>query len=279
MQLVNYNGDLLEEAKVNISPSNRAFNYGDAVFETVKILNGKVVFWEDHYFRLMASMRMIRMRIPLEFTLEFLEEEILKTLEQFPEKSNLRIRLTVFRKDGGFYTPATNEVDYLIVAAPIEYKTKETYQIDLYKDFYVNSGYLSTIKSNNKLINTLASVYAQENDLDNCVLLNERKGVAEVTNGNIFILKGDVIKTPALTEGCLKGIMRGKIIEILNNKEDLTLEETAITPFEIQKADEIFITNSIIGIQPVTKYRKKEFKTDFANKLQANLKILEIAGN
>jgi branched-chain amino acid aminotransferase len=277
--MVNYNGDLILAEEVNISPANRAFNYGDAVFETVKILNGKVVFWEEHYFRLMASMRMIRMKIPIEFTLEFLESEILKTIADQSSQTPLRVRLTVFRKDGGFYTPKTNEIDYLIVASEITYQQKESYQIDLYKDFFVNSGYLSTIKSNNKLINTLASVYAQENDLDNCILLNERKGVVEVTNGNIFILKDEVIKTPPLTEGCLKGILRGKVIDILSKNEVYQVEEVAITPFEIQKADEIFITNSIIGIQPVTKYRKKEFKTDFAKKLQSNLRVLEIAGN
>lgn len=277
--MVNFNGKLLESNQVNISPANRAFNYGDAIFETVKILNGKVVFWEDHYFRLMASMRMIRMRIPLEFTLEFLENEIIKTVESQKVNTQLRVRLTVFRKNGGFYTPETNEIDYLITVGQINIRAKESYQIDLYKDFYINSGYLSTIKSTNKLINTLAGIYAQENDLDNCVLLNERKGIAEVTNGNIFILKGKTIKTPALTEGCLRGIMRKKILEILSNNEEFTIEETSITPFEIQKADEIFITNSIMGIQSVTKYRKKEFKTNFAKKLQANLKILELAGN
>jgi branched-chain amino acid aminotransferase len=277
--MVNYNGELMVADEVKISPANRAFNYGDAVFETVKILNGKVVFWEEHYFRLMASMRMIRMKIPIEFTLEFLESEILKTVAEQSAQTNVRVRLTVFRKDGGFYTPKTNEIDYLIVASEITYQQKESYQIDLYKDFFVNSGYLSTIKSNNKLINTLASVYAQENDLDNCILLNERKGVVEVTNANIFILKDHVIKTPPLTEGCLKGILRGKVIEILSKKEEYQVEEVAITPFEIQKADEIFITNSIMGIQPVTKYRKKEFKTDFAKKLQSNLRVLEIAGN
>ena len=273
--MVNYNGELQEFDDVKISPSNRAFNYGDSVFETVKVLNGKIIFWEDHYFRLMASMRMIRMKIPIEFTLEFLEGEILKTIESQDSKANLRVRLSVFRKDGGFYTPRTNEVDYLIVVGDGAYQPKENYRIDLYKDFYVNSGLLSTIKSNNKLINTLASVYAQENDLDNCILLNERKGVVEATNGNIFIVKGTTIKTPPLSEGCLKGIIRKKVIEILEKKEEFTFEEGTISPFEIQKADEVFITSSIMGIQPVTHYRKKEFSTDFAKKLQSNLKELE----
>ena len=276
--MLNYNGNLLAFDEVKISPNNRAFNYGDSVFETVKILNGKVVFWEEHYFRLMASMRMIRMKIPIEFTLEFLESEILKTVNAQEQQTNLRVRLSVFRKDGGFYAPKTNDVDFLISASEIEYKTKESYRVDLYKDFYVNSGYLSTIKSNNKLINTLASIYAEENDLDNCILLNERKGVVEVTNANIFVLKGNVVKTPNLAEGCLKGIMREKVIEMLDKNPDFTLEESAITPFEIQKSDAVFITNSIIGIQPVTHYRKKEFNTEFAQKLQANLKILEITG-
>lgn len=276
--MVNYNGELLPFDQVRISPSNRAFNYGDAVFETVKILNGKVVFWEEHYFRLMASMRMIRMRIPIEFTLEFLEEEISKTVAEQDINTQLRVRLSVFRKDGGFYKPNTNKIDYLITADTISYQTKENYRIDLYKDFYVNSGYLSTIKSTNKLINTLASIYADENDLDNCVLLNERKGVVEVTNSNIFLVKDNVVKTPPLSEGCLKGIIRGKVIEMLKKNEEYEIEESAMTPFEIQKADEIFITNSIIGIQPVTQYRKKEFKTEFAKKLQSSLKILEITG-
>ena len=101
--MVNYNGRLLPSDEVKITPSNRAFNYGDGVFETVKIRNGRLVFWEKHYFRLMASMRMIRMKIPVEFTLEFLENEILKTIASLDIQTNLRARLSVFRKDGGLY--------------------------------------------------------------------------------------------------------------------------------------------------------------------------------
>ncbi|MFY0629703.1 MAG: aminotransferase class IV [Flavobacteriaceae bacterium] len=276
--MLNYNGTLVAYNDVKITPDNRGLKYGDAIFETVKILNGRVVFWEDHYFRLMASMRMLRMKIPIEFTLEYLEEEILKTVKTVDSNNALRVRLSVSRKDGGFYTPATNEVDFLIEAKEITYSEKETYRLDLYKDFYLYSGFLSTVKSNNKLTHTLASIYASENELDNCVLMNERKGVVEVTNGNIFLVKDQVVKTPALTEGCLKGIIRGKLIEILSKNSDYTLEETTITPFDIQKADEVFITNSIMGVQSVTNYRKKAFSNMIANKLKASLKILEVTG-
>jgi branched-chain amino acid aminotransferase len=273
--MVNYNGDLVAFDDVKITPNNRAYKYGDSVFETIKIINGKLVFWEDHYFRLMASMRMLRMRIPMNFTLEFLEEEILKIVSTKSE-NNLRVRLCITRKDGGFYTPTTNEIDYLIDSSEIKFVTKDKYTLDLFKDFYVYSGYLSTIKTNNKLINTLASIFAKENELDNCILLNERKGIVEATNASLFLIKGTLIKTPLLSEGCLKGIAREKVINIIKSSSDYDIEEAVISPFEIQKADELFITNSIIGIQPVTNYRKKVFSTDISKKLAVSFSVLEL---
>ncbi|TCI90781.1 aminotransferase class IV [Tenacibaculum sp. M341] len=272
--MVNYNGNLIEDSLLNLGVENRAFKYGDGIFETIKVVNKKVIFWEDHYFRLMASMRMLRMKIPMEFTLEFLEEEIQKTITT-SESSEIRIRLNVYRKDGGLYKPNTNEVDYLIEAKELKASSsKSEYRIDLFKDFYNYSGLLSTVKTTNRMLNTLAAVFAEENDLDNCVLLNERKGVVEAINGNIFIVKGTTIKTPAISEGCIKGIIRKKVIEILEKNEDYSIEETTISPFEIQKADEVFITNAIKGIQSVTNYRKKEFKVDIASKISKNLAVL-----
>lgn len=276
--MINFNGELLFKENIKLTTDNRGFKYGDGIFETIKVVHEKVIFWEDHYFRLMASMRMLRMKIPMEFTLEFLEKEILKTVAVLEDGASFRVRLNVFRKDGGLYTPKTNAIDYLIEVSESNYKTKETYEIDVFKDFYNYSGLLSTIKTNNRMLNTLASIYANENDLDNCILVNERKGVVEVANANIFIVKNNIVKTPALTEGCIKGVVRSKVIDILIKNKDFTIEETVISPFEIQKADEVFITNAIMGIQAVTKYKKKSFNTDLAGKLNASLKFLQITG-
>ena len=274
--MINFNSDLIPKQTSIFGNKNRAFNYGDGVFETLKVYNSKIVFFEEHYFRLMASMRMLRMKIPMNFTLEFLEEQLLKTVSVNENNKNTRARLSVTRKDGGFYTPNTNEIDYLIESQEIEYSTKASYKVDLFKDFYMYSGHLSTVKTNNKLIHTLASIYAKENELDNCILLNERKGVVEVTNASLFLIKGTLIKTPPLTEGCLKGIAREKVISVITSSNNYTLEEAIISPFEIQKADEVFITNSIIGIQPITNYRKKEFSTDISKKLAMSFNILEL---
>lgn len=273
--MINYNGSLISEEELQLTNQNRAFKYGDGIFETIKVQNGKIVFLEDHYFRLMASMRMLRMKIPMKFTLEFFEEEIKKTTAAF-NSNLLRIRINVYRKDGGLYTPLTNEVDYIIEVKEITPNIKEVYKLDLYKDFYNYSGLLSTVKTTNRMLNTLAAIYAEENDLNNCVLLNERKGVVEVTNGNIFIVKGNTIKTPALTEGCIKGITRKKVIEIIEKHPDFTIEETSISPFELQKSDEVFITNAIVGLQPVTNYRKKEFKTEISEKIGKSLSLMTI---
>ncbi|WP_299161924.1 aminotransferase class IV [uncultured Tenacibaculum sp.] len=274
--MINFNGEIISENELQLSNENRAFKYGDAIFETIKVSKGKVVFFEDHYFRLMASMRMLRMKIPMKFTLEFLQEEIIKTIENFERANTYRVRLTVYRKDGGLYNPKSNEVDYLIEVKEFEYVEKSTYKIDLFKDFYNYSGLLSTVKTSNRMINTLSAIFADENDLDNCILLNEKKGVVEATNGNIFIVKNNIIKTPALTEGCIKGIVRKKIIEIVEKHPEYTIEETTISPFEIQKADEVFITNAIVGIQSVTNYRKKEFTSEITNKLKSNLNLIVV---
>ncbi|MBT4780017.1 MAG: aminotransferase class IV [Polaribacter sp.] len=274
--MINFNGTLESPENFTFTINNRAFKYGDGIFETVKVLNNNLVFWEDHYFRLMSSMRMLRMKIPMSFTLEFLEAEILKTIKSQEASSSFRVRLSVYRQDGGLYTPTTNNIDYLIEVSPLNIQEKTTYTVDLFKDFYNYSGLLSTVKTNNRMLNTLASVFASENDLDNAILLNEKKGVVEATNGNIFIVKGNTIKTPALTEGCIKGITRGKIIEIITKNADFEVEETSISPFEIQKADEVFITNAITGIQIVTNYRKKVFSRVVGDKLSNSLRILQV---
>lgn len=278
--MVNFNGTLHETSSNLLALENRGYTYGDALFETLKVVHGKIVFWEDHYFRLMASMRILRMEIPMTFTMEFLESEILKTLEaNHLLKATARVRINVNRVEGGKYTPTSNDIDYSMVAerlASAFYSlNQERYLVELFKDFYVAPGLLSTLKTNNKSINVLGSIYAKENGFDNCFLLNTEKTVVEALNGNVFLVKDQTIKTPPLTEGCLKGIMRKQIIELVKKLEGYTLVEAPISPFELQKADELFITNCIVGIQPITNYRKKEFTVKVSNLLieKLNTKI------
>lgn len=278
--MINNNGIVVEQGKNSLNISNRAFNYGDAVFETVKVSNGKPLFWEDHYFRLMASMRIMRMEIPMNYTLEYFEEQILK----LQNNSNLtnqsaRVKISVFRDSDGFYKPHSNDVKFVMqisaLNTPLYMFNTESYTVDLYKDNYVSPSILSTLKTNNKAINVLGSIYAHENSLDNCLLLNTNKAVIEALNANVFLVKGNTIKTPPLSDGCLKGIMRKQIMDIVKELPDFTCIEESVSPFELQKADELFLTNVITGIQPITNYRKKAYNTPVSQKLLGvlNLKI------
>ena len=268
--MINFNGNIVLKDS-NILTENRSFLYGDGVFETVKIVNSKILFLEDHYFRLMASMRVVRMEIPMNFTMEFFEEQILSLVQRNNLTQSSRARITMYRNDGGYYLPVSNEVSYIIHATPLEqtlYSVKETlYEVDLFKDFYITKQLLSSIKSTNKLLNITASIYASENGLDNCILLNDAKNVVEAIQGNIFMLVGNTLTTPPVSEGCLNGVMRKQVLALAKKIPQLTVVEEIISPFDLQKADQLFITNVIKGIQPITKYRKKEFAIALAAEL------------
>jgi branched-chain amino acid aminotransferase len=282
--MVNFNGTLLSPTDSKLTVENRGYKYGDALFETLKVVNGKLFFWEDHYFRLMASMRILRMEIPMNFTMEFLEAEIIKTLDANDLlTAAARVRLNVDRGEGGKYLPSNEakvNFNISVESHPNPFYTideEATYTVDLYKDYFMAPGLLSGLKSNNKAIQVIGSIYAKENDFDNCLVLNTNKNVIEALNGNLFLVKGDKIKTPPLEDGCLKGVMRKQILELLAKDVNLFVEEASISPFELQKADELFVTNVIKGIVPITQYRKKTFSTEFAKgiagKLNARLRL------
>ncbi|MBK87076.1 MAG: aminotransferase class IV [Flavobacteriaceae bacterium] len=275
--MININGTLLEDAKANLSLENRGFNYGDAIFETIKV-NNRPLFWEAHYFRLMASMRIMRMKIPMKFTPEFLEAEIMDLIAtKISKVKSHRVKLSVYRVSGGYYTPDNNSIEYSISTSPLDNflytHNPGNYEIDLFKNYQVSPNLLSTIKTNNKALNVIGSIYAKENNFNNCLLLNTNKHVIEALNGNIFLVKNNIIKTPPLLDGCMKGIIRGKLIEIINKNSNYELNEKSISPFELQKADEIFITNVISGIIPITKFRKKEYKSQTSKLLLEKLNI------
>ncbi|WP_445384843.1 aminotransferase class IV [Robiginitalea sp. IMCC44478] len=274
--MINFNGDLLAENSDYLNHTNRGLRYGDALFETLKYNGKSILFWEDHYFRLMASMRQLRMEIPVSFTMEYLEAEIKKTLKSSQmETAPARVRVTVFRNSGGYYLPQTLEVSFIIEVTRLseaEYQVDESQCIfELYKDYLIPADGLSRLKHSNKLIHVLGSIYASENGYDSCFLLNQKKEVIESLKGNIFLRFGDKIKTPPLESGCLDGIMRKQLLKIGQRDTRHQWEEAVISPFELQQADEIFTTNVIQGLRPVTNYRKANYQIEAARQLTETL--------
>ena len=274
--MINFNG-ALQDSDFHMSFANRSFLYGDGIFETLKIANNKILFWEDHYFRLMASLRIVRMDIPMSFTMEYIEEQILVLVRAMNIHESARVRFTAYRNSEGFYLPNNNSISFVIQASKLD-NLKYNYspiqfEVDLYKDFIVPKQLLSTLKTTNKITNVTASIFAKENQLDTTLLLNENKNVIEAANGNLFMLTENKLITPPISEGCLNGVMRKQIIAIAKQMDSITVLESPISPFDLQKADELFITNCIIGIQPITKYRKKEFEVRMAKQLIEKLNL------
>jgi len=273
--MFNFNGKLINEDDKILDAKNRGLQLGDGVYEELRIVSGEVIFLEEHYLRLMSSMRILRMEIPMNFTMEFMEEEMLKTISNEDLKYTKRVKFTVFRNSDNNSALARNSVSYIVTTSlllnPFYILEENEYEVELFKDFYKNSSMLSNLNTTNKMLKIVGGIYAQENDYQDCLLLNEQKQVIESLNGNIFLIQKNVIKTPPLTDGCLNGILRKKMIEIISKLEDYELHELSISPFELQKADELFTINAIDGITSITKYRKKVYSNSVAKKLIGKL--------
>ncbi|NGX84206.1 aminotransferase class IV [Aequorivita sp. KMM 9714] len=277
--MINLNGQIVKEQDASISINNRGLHYGDAVFETMRYGNGKIYFWKDHYLRLKSSLKILKMESSENFSSNFLKQEISKTIAaQASLNSSYRVKLLVWRKAGGKYTPFTNEVEYAIMVEALASLTYPSnigaYKIGAYDEHLVSSGELSTLKSNNRLINVLGSVFAKENGFDNCFLLNEKNNVVEALNGNLFIVSGKTIITPPIQEGCLNGIMRKQLITIVKSDTEYSIKETSISVMDLHNADEIFITNVIQGVVPVSRYNEKAFEDKVAKILLQKLNDL-----
>lgn len=268
--MVNFNGTVVERDELRFEDFARATMYGDAVFETIRMREGKLLFLEDHYFRLMASMRILRMPIPMDFTPEFFVEEAEKLAEEEAVESG-RLRLQVTRVAQGKYTPSSEQS----TAWWMELEELEEYEyvwkdrgltVDLFKDHYIQAGLLSSIKSSNSLPYVLGGIYAQENGLDAVLMVNDKKMLVEANAANVFVLKGNVLRTAPLEDGALRGVFRKNVLGWAK-EIGLEIKEESINPFDLQKADEIWLTNTITGVQWVENYRKRTYTGDKAKEL------------
>lgn len=268
---------MLPNDSLFMNHTNRGFKYGDALFETIRTSPTGIYYWEAHYFRLMAAMRILRMEIPMEYSMEFLAKNILDTVQanstenQAENDTFFNVQLTVFRNADTSFSEKKNTCSFVIESEPLTSASfsylRNSYEVTLFKDFTIQADLLSNINTNNRKINVIAEIFALENGYDDAVLLNAQKQVVGTLQGNLFLVIGNTIKTSPLTDGCINGIIRKRIIEILKKTDSYDFQEASVSPFELQKADELFISNSLHGIKPITKYRKTTYKTNVSKRL------------
>ncbi len=276
--IINYNGELIAESAFNLSANNRSFRYGDGLFESMRCENGKILFWEDHYFRAMGSMCMLRMDIPSKLNMDYLHDLVLDTVKANGlSESSCRIRINFWRKDGGLYTPTNRSVNFLVECEALDSVAFDIKQDGLSADIYFDhkkaKSDLSTIKSNNGILYVLASIFAEESDLDQVFIQNTDQHVIESQNSNLFVIKDNVIITPDVKEGCLDGIMRKQILKIAEVLK-IEVKNDPIRNYELSSADEIWVSNAVSGLQFVSKYKNKEYKASMMETFVEELKQL-----
>lgn len=241
--------------------SNRGYRYGDGLFETIKMVNGNMVLWDAHFDRLENGLSMLQFELPGLFTREKIRKEIENLCQKNKCSGLARIRLSVFRGNGGLYDD-NRLAQYLIECWPLNEASQQLNEnglvIDVYPDSRKSCDIFSNLKSANFQAYTMAAQYAIKNRLNDCLVLNSNECLADSTIANLFILKNGVFHTPALTEGCVNGIMRNYLVEKLRDA-GYPVKIGVVTITDLEFADEVFLTNSINGMRWVGQYGKSRY--------------------
>ena len=234
----NWNGNIVEQ--ISFNQVNRSFKYGDGLFESMRVFNGKIFNRLAHESRLFFGLETLKMSLkkPLSTIFNEVEELLLKNNI---DKGGFA-RLTLFRDSKGAYAPDSNQAAYLIECMSNESNQFELKENEIETVFFMDYkkpiSKLSNIKSNNALLYVLASIYAKEQGVDDAFLINENNHIIESTNGNIFLQKEGELITPPLNDGSLDGTLRKLILQYFK------VEERSISKQDIECAEEVFLTNA-----------------------------------
>jgi len=254
---------------------SRAFWYGDGVFETVRIRSGMPLNIDNHIKRLLQGAERLKIRIPSYFTSDFFDVRIRELCKQSQIYQGGTCRLSIDRKDGGRYKPATNDAQFFIEVMPLENNNFELnskgWEVDIFTDLQKQINSLSNFKTKNAILYVLASIQAQERQLDEILICNTEGSVIEGITSNLFVVSDDVLYTPSLEQGCLAGTMRMQIIN-LAIENGIRVYESSIIPDDLLDADEVFLTNAIAGITWVNGYRTKRYFNTTAKTLSKLLR-------
>lgn len=224
------------------------------------VRDAKLIMDEECYFFLMASMRKMRMNIPLSYTLEFFQSVFNKEVIEGKGLKNGIINFQVFRNMDGF-TLSKSSVSYYYEIVEMEDVLsvfERPLEMDLIKEINVNNNLLSSIRVHSPE-NIYGEIYAQENDLDDVIFLNPSKRIARAGSGNLLFLEGDIIKIPKQSEGAYISPLMENFVTFLHKNKLGDIQEHEIIAFESQKAEEILLISDEKGLFSVGKIRNKTF--------------------
>jgi branched-subunit amino acid aminotransferase/4-amino-4-deoxychorismate lyase len=273
-----HNGEFKRLSESGLFANNRAFRFGDAIFENIHAYATESQFLHYHFERMVNGMKMLMMEIPSFFTTENFQRLITQLLIKNQIYGGALIRLTVYREKGESYSPVDNHVSYILESQKLERNFYELNErglvIDLFTEFPKPANLLSSVKSTNALLYVLASLYNHKRNLDDSILLNEDGRIVESVNSNLFLVSGSSIFTPGLDQWCLPGVMRRVIIDIACKSDYKVNDQCSLTPAALDDADEIFLTNVTEGIKWVGAFRQRRYYKKTAQQLIRKLNEL-----
>jgi len=252
-----YNSRILSDSSVSLELNDRAFCYGDGIFETIVTGDNRINLVELHFERLQRGCTILSLRVPFKNASE-LYEKIQALSRENSMSGSTRSRLQVWRKSGGRYTPESNESNSLLTLEKIngEFYSSLNSLGDC-KNTKINYSNISFTKTLNALPYVLAGLEKKKSEFNDLIITNNDSYIAEATSSNIFWIKDAKFYTPSLKTGCVDGVMRKHIINLLK-KNNTAIEELLVHPDELLNAQSIFITN-VTGIRWIKKYRNNEY--------------------
>ena len=257
------NGHFYETGRPLFSSENRAFRYGDGLFETIRCHKTVPLFFEDHYDRLLRGMATLKLTAAGLPPLSQLKEHIEKLIVRNRYFYDVRIRLSVFRREGGLYTPETNSPSWLLEAAPLPDKgyhlNQEGLRIGVFSDFPKSWNFASAYKTLSCTPYILAGIHKKENHWDDCLIVNQDKKIIESISSNLFWVKNNQLHTPSISAGCVNGVMRKQILNFAEESRLEVKECSGTTREELLEAEEIFLTNSVCGLRWVVAMDHKRY--------------------
>jgi len=260
-----------------LTSRNRGFRYGDGLFESMRMSGGKLKFADLHAERLQAGMNALKMDGGILFDDYFLRQKTAELCKKNKLKDNIRFRLSVYREGDGLYTPDSNKSGYVLEAgtlAPGGYElNKKGLIINVYDEITKPVNKLSSYKTSNSLLYVMAGLFKQQNRLDEALILNQHGFLCESISSNVFVIYDKHIYTPALSEGCIAGVMRNVVMQVAKTNQ-IPITEAQINPEVLNEADEVFITNATSGIRWVMGYGRKRYFNEVTKTLSSLLNAL-----
>jgi branched-chain amino acid aminotransferase len=261
-RFVNHNGSIVEEGTAIVSARNRSLRYGDGVFETMRLINGRIHLDDLHFERLFNALTILKFNIPSNFTDVYLREQVLSLCIMNELQESARIRLNVFRKEGSLYDIVDHTPNFVIEASETGENhfifNQEGLVLDVYDKARKSCDAFSNVKTNNFLPYTMAAMFAMENNLDDCLILNTYGRICDATIANVFSVRDNIVYTPPLSEGCIAGVMRRHLLRILP-QQGYIVTEKPLTLADVNVAEELFLTNVIAGIRWVKKFQERVY--------------------